>query len=207
MTGLVPEQRERGGVRVGVPAAIGPSPVTCGRPVGDRAGEQAGGGGRPGAGSRPSRADAGAAGEAGLAVLDQEERAAADGGKRERPRQQRVEHVLLAAGALEVAGEVAERAEPAAQVVEHEQQDAGADGEGEQDVEVVAPRLPGAAGAQERVVEVVQPPEERTRRPAAWRRWSRRGGGTGGRPSRSRAWRGSGRAPPGRRPRAKWSSR
>ena len=61
---------------------------------------------------------------------------------------------------LQITREIAQRPEAAAQVVEHEEQDAGADGEGEQDVDVVTPGIPGAAGTQDGVVQVVKAPEE-----------------------------------------------
>ena len=52
------------------------------------------------------------------------------------------------------------RGQAAAQVVEHQPQNAAAHGQDEQDVEVVAPGVPRATRPQERVVEVVQAPQQ-----------------------------------------------
>lgn len=52
----------------------------------------------------------------------------------------------------------------AAEVVEHQQEEAGADRELEHDVEVISPRRPGTLRAEEGIVEVMDAPEEKRRR-------------------------------------------
>ena len=116
---------------------------------------------------RAAFVDAGAPHEPRPTFLVQIERAAANSGKRERARQQRGEHVRLPAGALQIARQGRQRAQPSTQIVEHQQQDAGADGEREEDVEVVAPRRPRPPRAQERIVEVVETPEREGHREEA----------------------------------------
>ena len=46
-------------------------------------------------------------------------------------------------------------------IFEHEEEDAGAHGEFKDDVEIVAPRIPGSARTQDGIVEVMQSPEQK----------------------------------------------
>ena len=130
------------------------------RPAGGhREGQRRGEFGRRG--GRPVGAGAGALHAAGALRRAGVERGALHRGERQRPLEQRRHHVLVfPAGALEVAGERAEGAEPAAQVVEHQEQDAAADRQLEEDVEIVAPGVPRPLGPQDEVVEMVDAPEQ-----------------------------------------------
>src|SRR5215216_4235375 len=84
---------------------------------------------------------------------------AAYGRQGQRPSQQDIEHVLFPAGALKISGKRGERTEPTAKIIQHQQQDSSSHGQGEQDIEVVAPGDPASSGAKERIIEVVEPPE------------------------------------------------
>ena len=73
--------------------------------------------------------------------------------------EQGVEHILLSARALQVARQGGERSQATTQIVEHEKQNAGSDGESEQNVEIIPPGSPGTAGAKEWVVQVMESPQ------------------------------------------------
>jgi hypothetical protein len=90
----------------------------------------------------------------------QVERSASHGGQRQQLREDGVEDLLRAAPVLQHFREVRHGVEAHREVVDDEHQDACPGGEREDDVEVVPPRRPRTARAQERVVEVVQPPED-----------------------------------------------
>jgi hypothetical protein len=110
-------------------------------------------------GAAPPFAYSRAAHQPRLSLIVEVEGAAPDRGERQWPRQQGCEDILFAIGGLQIARERGQRAEPSAKVVQHEQQDAGANGQREQDIEVIPPGRPGTPGAKERVIQVVQAPE------------------------------------------------
>jgi hypothetical protein len=93
-----------------------------------------------------------------------EERGPAHRRQRQRAHEQRVERVALPRAALQVARERAQRRQPAPQVVHDQQHDPEPHGQLEADVEVVAPRRPRPPRAQQRIVEVVHPPERERHR-------------------------------------------
>jgi len=65
-----------------------------------------------------------------------------------------------AIGALEITRECREGAESPVGILEHQEDHAEPDRQREEDVEVIAPGIPGAASPQKRVVEMVQAPEK-----------------------------------------------
>ena len=75
-------------------------------------------------------------------------------------RSSRAREEILPVAAPEVGGERGHGRGAGAKLLDHEQQHTRADGEHEDEVEVIAPGIPGAPRAQDRVVEVMQSPEE-----------------------------------------------
>jgi hypothetical protein len=81
------------------------------------------------------------------------------GGQGEWPGQESVEHILVPPGSLQVSRERRKRTQPAAKIVEYEQENPGSNGERQEGVEIVSPWSPGPARPKEGVIEMMQPPQ------------------------------------------------
>ena len=112
-------------------------------------------------GVRPCCAYPGAANEApfGLFTGNHVERTTSHRREGQRTSQQGIQHILLPARTLQVSRQLRQGSKTPAQVVQHQEQYAGADCQCQQDVEVIPPGRPGSPGSQEGIVEVVQSPE------------------------------------------------
>jgi hypothetical protein len=94
-------------------------------------------------------------------VLDDADRAAPDPAKGKRPLQQGPERIALVRGTLQVTGQGGQCRQSALQIFQDQEQDAKTGGEDEKNIEVVAPWIPGTAGPEQRVVQMVKSPQEK----------------------------------------------